>query len=114
MNQHAINVTEATFAAQVLRATQPVLVDLWAPWCGPCVQLAPLLEGLAAENVSRFTVAKVNIDENPQLAASFGVRSIPTLLFFKDGALRDQLLGGAPKRVLVEKLIALEAAVALN
>ena len=110
------DVTDETFQSEVLDKSMqvPVVVDLWAPWCGPCVQLSPLLDAVAAENAGRFTVAKINVDENPQLAASFGVRSIPTLLFFKDGTLRDQLLGGAPKRVLVEKLTALEAAASLN
>lgn len=103
----ATNVTEQTFDQTVLASTQPVLVDFWAPWCGPCIQLAPVLDQIAAEHEGRVTVAKVNIDEAPLLAAKFGIRSIPTLLYFKDGAVRDQVLGAVPKRLLVEKLNAL-------
>jgi thioredoxin 1 len=103
----ATNVTEQTFDQTVLASAQPVLVDFWAPWCGPCLQLAPVIDQIATENEGRVTVAKVNIDEAPQLAAKFGIRSIPTLLYFKDGAVRDQVLGAVPKRVLVEKLNAL-------
>ena len=104
-----IQVTEATFEQEVTQSEKPVLVDFWAPWCGPCRLIAPLLDEIAAEHADRFKIAKVNVDENPQLAANFGVRSIPTLLFVKDGKLRDQVVGTAPKATLVSRLEALAA-----
>jgi thioredoxin 1 len=102
-----ININEASFEKAVLQSPVPVLVDFWAAWCGPCKMIAPLLDEIARENQGRFRVAKVNIDDEPVLMQRFGVRAVPTLLFFYAGELRDQLVGGAPKRTIVEKLEAM-------
>jgi thioredoxin 1 len=102
-----IAINETTFETEVLQSDKPALVDLWAPWCGPCRMIAPVVEEIAAEHDGRFKITKVNIDESPLLAHRFGVRSIPTLLFFKDGALCDQLVGTAAKKTIVGKLEAL-------
>jgi thioredoxin len=92
-----LDVSDATFAVEVLGAgPQPVLVDCWAPWCGPCRALAPTLDRLAAEAAGRWRVVKLNVDENPVIAARFAIQSIPTLLIFKSGALVDRLLGLQP------------------
>jgi thioredoxin len=104
-----ITINETTFDAEVLQSDKPALVDLWAPWCGPCHMVAPVVEEIAAEHNGRFKVTKVNVDENPKLVQRFGVRAIPTLLFFKDGELRDQLIGTAIKNTIVTKLEALAA-----
>ena len=91
-------VTDDSFARDVVEAssTQPVLVDAWAEWCGPCRMIAPVLEELAAEANGRYTIAKLNVDENPRTAAQFQIRSIPTLLIFKNGKLVDVILGAQP------------------
>ena len=107
-----IAVTDATFQTEVSQSTQPVLVDFWAPWCGPCRMLGPILEEIAAENAGRFKVAKVNVDENPTVAAAFGVQSLPTIAFVKGGELQDLVIGLTPKATLVRKLEELEAAAA--
>ena len=104
----SINVTETTFRREVSESNQPVLVDFWAPWCGPCRMLGPVLEEIATENEGRFKVAKVNIDEHPSLASAFGVHSVPTMAFVKSGELRDQIVGLASKATLLGKLEALE------
>jgi thioredoxin 1 len=104
-----IQVTDATFEQEVAQSDKPVLVDFWAPWCGPCRLLAPALDEIAAEHGERFKVAKVNVDENPNLAAAFGVRSIPMLAFVKDGKLRDQIVGVTPKAALLARLESLAA-----
>jgi len=96
--------TEQTFAAQVERSPLPVLVDFWAAWCGPCQMLAPVLDALAAELRGRLKVVKVDVDAQPQLAARFGVRSVPTLFVWKNGAIVDQFVGAMPKQALLARL----------
>jgi len=95
-----IKVTDASFAADVLGAGQPVLVDFWAEWCGPCKQIAPALEEIATELAGKVTIAKLDIMENTDVASRFGVQSIPLLILFKDGQPVAQKLGAAPKGAL--------------
>jgi thioredoxin 2 len=99
-------VTDATFAQAVVEASaaRPVLVDAWAEWCGPCRMIAPVLEQLAAESSGRYKIAKLNVDENPRTASQFNIRSIPTLLIFKNGKLVDQLVGVQPKQAIASRL----------
>lgn len=99
-----ITLTDNNFGDEVLRSDLPVLVDFWATWCGPCRMVAPLIEELAAEYEGRAKVGKVDVDNNPRIAAQFGIRSIPTLLFFKDGQVVAQQIGASPKRILADKL----------
>ncbi|HYZ29585.1 MAG TPA: thioredoxin [Thermoleophilaceae bacterium] len=96
-------VTDINFAAEVLEATQPVLVDFWAPWCGPCRIIAPHLEELDSERED-LTVVKINVDENPQTAAKYGIMSIPTLILFKNGQVAKQVVGALPKSRLQQEL----------
>ncbi|TSE07709.1 thioredoxin [Mesorhizobium intechi] len=95
-----VKVDKNNFQADVLNANVPVVVDFWAEWCGPCKQIAPSLEDIATELGAKVKIVKLNIDENPELAAQFGVRSIPTLMIFKGGAMADMRVGAAPKTVL--------------
>ena len=98
-------VTDQTFDREVLEATgQPVLVDYWAPWCGPCRLIAPVLDQLAAESQGRYRIAKLNVDENPQIASRYQIASIPTMLIFKDGKIVDRLIGVQPKQAIEERL----------
>ena len=101
-------VTDDSFARDVVEASaiQPVLVDAWAEWCGPCRMIAPVLDQLAAEANGRYRITKLNVDENPRTAAEFQIRSIPTLLIFKNGKLVDQIIGAQPKQAIAARLAA--------
>ena len=103
-NLGPIEVTDATFPAEVERSATPVLLDMWADWCGPCHMLAPTIDQLASDMSGRVKVAKVKIDENPGIATRFGVRSIPTLLVLKGGKEVDRLVGVQPKQDIVRRL----------
>ncbi|MEE8146109.1 MAG: thioredoxin [Longimicrobiales bacterium] len=105
-----VNLTEDNFEHEVLKSDQPVLVDFWADWCAPCHRIAPVIEELAHEFDGTATIAKLNVDEEPELARRYGIRSIPSLLFFRSGEAVDRLAGVQPKRVLSEKLAELVAA----
>ncbi len=99
--------TDANFEDEVLNTDLPVLVDFWATWCGPCRTIAPTIEKLAAAYDGRAKIVKLDVDNNPQTAMKYGIRSIPSLLFFKDGRPVDQMVGVVPERVLADKLDAL-------
>jgi thioredoxin 1 len=99
-----VDVTDSTFQEEVVESNLPVLVDFWASWCGPCRMLGPVIEDLAVELSGKAKVAKINVDENPQLCSQFNIRSIPTLLIFKNGQVVDGLIGAASKTIIAEKL----------
>ncbi|UCG09780.1 MAG: thioredoxin [Dehalococcoidia bacterium] len=102
-----IDVTDQNFDDEVLKSTLPVLIDIWAPWCGPCRMIAPVVEKLAEKYDQRFKFCRLNIDQNPQTATNYQIMSIPTLIFFKDGQMVDQVVGAVPERVLEPKIEAL-------
>jgi thioredoxin len=95
------HVTDANFETEVLKSGQPVLVDFWAPWCGPCRAIAPFVDQLADEYAGRLKVVKINVDDNPQTPARFGVRGIPNLVIIKGGQVKEQIVGAVPKANLV-------------
>jgi len=106
-NSATITLDEANFDKEVTQSEQPVLVDFWADWCGPCKMISPLLDEIAKEKAGSVKVAKVNVDENQGLSMKYNVRAIPALLFFKNGQLRDQVIGMTSKKDLLGRLEAL-------
>ena len=97
-------VTDATFEEEVLKSGEPVLVDFWAPWCGPCRMVAPLVEELAGEYEGKLKVAKLNVDDHPATASRYGIRGIPNLIILKGGAVKEQIVGAVPKAKLVSAI----------
>lgn len=97
MGQHTVEFTDDNFQDEVLNATSGVLVDFWAPWCGPCRQIAPLIDQLAEQYSGKVKVGKINIDDNPNVTNQYGIQSIPTLMLFKDGEVAERFMGMPPK-----------------
>ena len=106
MSEKIANLTTESFKSTVAAATTPILVDFWAPWCGPCKAIAPILEELATELDGKLKIAKVNIDDNDAVAAEYGVRAIPTMILFKGGKVVETLVGMLPKAALKAKIAA--------
>ena len=104
MAGNAVEFTDANFEQEVLKSELPVLVDFWAPWCGPCRMIAPSIEALSTEYAGKVKIGKLNSDDNPDVSAKFGIRSIPTLLIFKKGEVVNQLVGALPKEKIAEQL----------
>ena len=99
-NEHIVHTSDSSFDRDVLKAERPVLLDFWAEWCGPCKMIAPILDEIATEYKDRLKIAKLNIDENPQTPPKFGIRGIPTLILFKNGAVEAQKVGALSKSQL--------------
>ena len=99
-----VTLTENNFRDEVLQSSKPVLVDFWASWCGPCHMIAPAIEELASDYDGKATIGKLNVDEQPGIAQQYGIRSIPSVLFFRDGQVVDQIVGAVPKKALADKL----------
>ena len=104
MSDKIVHTSDGTFDADVLQNEKAVLLDFWAEWCGPCKMIAPLLDDIAGKYEDRLAIVKLNVDENPNTAQKFGIRSIPTLILFKDGAVQAQMMGAMPKSQLEEFL----------
>ena len=101
---HPVEITDANFEQEVIKSDIPVLIDFWAIWCGPCKAIAPIMTELAAEYDGKLKVGKLDIDNNQEVSVKYGIRSIPTLLLFKDGKIVDQIVGAVPKAQIVAKL----------
>jgi thioredoxin 1 len=104
MAENISAVSDATFDSEVLKSPVPVLIDFWAPWCGPCKAIAPIVDELAGEYAGKLKIVKMNVDENPRTPAQYGVRGIPNLILFKDGAVQQQIVGAVPKAHLVKAI----------
>ena len=105
MTNNIVQVTDDTFDHEVLGSPLPVLVDFWAPWCGPCRAIAPVVDELAGEYAGKLRIVKMNVDDNPRTPALYGVRGIPNLILFKDGYVQQQIVGAVPKTHLVKALV---------
>ena len=106
-NSNVVTLTDSNFEDEVTNSANPVLVDFWAEWCGPCKMIAPILDEIANEKAGQVKVAKVNVDQAPALSARFQIRAIPTILLFKDGQVKEQIVGMTSKRDLISKIDAL-------
>ena len=104
MGESTKAVTDSTFESEVLKSTKPVLVDYWAEWCGPCRQVAPVLDEIATEYASKIEIVKLNVDENPEVVRTYGIMNIPTLTVFKDGQVVKEIVGAKPKSALLREL----------
>jgi thioredoxin 1 len=105
-NEHVVTLSAGNFEQEVAKSQTPVLVDFWAEWCGPCKMIAPVLDELAQEKAGKLKIGKVNVDDNQELAAKFGIRAIPTMLLFKGGEVKEQIVGMTGKKDLEKKLAA--------
>jgi thioredoxin 1 len=104
MADNIVQISDANFESEVLKSPVPVLIDFWAPWCGPCRAIAPIVDQLADEYAGKLKIVKMNVDDNPRTPANYGVRGIPNLILFKDGQVQQQIVGAVPKAHLVKAI----------